>query len=101
MGLLHFLFGNNNKTITDFKNRGAIIIDVRSTNEYSQGAILNSENIPLPNIESKIDYLKSLNKPIITCCASGVRSGKAAKILKAHHIETVNGGGWASLQNKL
>ncbi|HBY69385.1 MAG TPA: sulfurtransferase, partial [Flavobacteriaceae bacterium] len=41
------------------------------------------------------------NKPVITCCASGVRSGNAAKILTNNNIEVVNGGGWKSLQKKL
>ena len=101
MGLLDLLFGNKNNMIKDFQTRGAIIIDVRTTKEYSQGAIKGSKNIPLQNISTKIQEIKKLNKPVITCCASGMRSGSAASILKNNGIEAVNGGGWASLNSKL
>lgn len=101
MGLLNLLFGNKDQKIKDFQNRGAVIIDVRTPTEYSQGAIAGSKNMPLQTIESKLDAIKKLNKPVITCCASGIRSGKAASILKQCGIESINGGGWASLQNKL
>jgi rhodanese-related sulfurtransferase len=101
MGLFDFLFGNKNDKIKDFKSRGAIILDVRTKGEYSQGAIPGSKNIPLQVINSKINEIKKLNKPVITCCASGMRSGSAAGILKAQGIEAINGGGWFSLSKKL
>tara|TARA_R110002050_G_scaffold273113_1_gene417038 strand:+ start:29118 stop:29423 length:306 start_codon:yes stop_codon:yes gene_type:complete len=101
MGLLDMLFGNKKEMISDFKKRGAIVIDVRTKEEYSQGAIPGSKNIPLQNINSKIQDIKKLNKPVITCCASGMRSGSAASILKSNGIETINGGGWSSLNSKL
>ena len=101
MGLLDFFTGNKNEKIKDFQNRGAIILDVRTVSEYSQGAIPGSKNIPLQSLSSRISELKELNKPIITCCASGIRSGSAAAILKTNGIETINGGGWFSLSKKL
>lgn len=101
MGLLDFLFGNKTKKIEDFKSRGAIILDVRSKGEYDSGAIPGSKHIPLQNISSKIDEIKKWNKPVITCCASGVRSASAAGILKSSGVEAMNGGGWFSLSKKL
>lgn len=101
MGLLDFLFGNKKNMINDFITKGAVIIDVRTTKEYSQGAISGSKNIPLQVINSKINEIKKLNKPVITCCASGMRSGSAASILKNNGIEAINGGGWMSLNSKL
>ncbi len=101
MGLLDFLFGNKNEKIKQFVEKGAIIIDVRTTSEYNKGAIPGSKNIPLQNLNSKINSIKKLNKPIITCCASGMRSGSAAMQLKANGIEVINGGGWFSLSKKL
>ncbi|MGC1204721.1 MAG: rhodanese-like domain-containing protein [Flavobacteriaceae bacterium] len=101
MGLLNTLFGSKKEELKKFKSRGAIIIDVRTTQEYNQGAIKGSKNIPLQTISLKIDAIKKLNKPIITCCASGMRSSNAASILRKNGIECINGGGWASLQNKL
>lgn len=101
MGLLNLLFGNKKENIQDFQSRGAIILDVRTKDEYNQGAIKGSKNIPLQNITSKIADIKKLNKPVITCCASGMRSSNAASILNSNGIEAINGGGWVSLNKKL
>lgn len=101
MGLLTFLFGNKTDEIKTFQKEDAIIIDVRTSKEYNQGAIEGSVNIPLQTITSKIKVIKDYKKPVITCCASGMRSANAASILKSNGIETINGGGWTSLKNKL
>ena len=101
MGLLDFLFGNNAKKIQDFKNRDAVIVDVRTKSEYDSGNISGSKHIPLNQLSSKISEIKKWNKPVITCCASGMRSGNAVKILNSNSIEAMNGGGWKSLEKKL
>ncbi len=80
---------------------GALIIDVRTTGEFSQGHLKNSKNIPLNQLLNNLDKL-SKDKPIITCCASGIRSGNARTILKSQgYLEVYNGGGWKSLEGKL
>jgi len=38
-----------------------------------------------------------MNKPIVFCCASGMRSGSAASMLKREGIEAYNGGSWVNL----
>ena len=80
---------------------GAVIIDVRTKAEYQGGHIRNSVNIPLNNLSNHYAKLKK-DKPIITCCASGMRSAQAVNILKSNGFpEVYNGGGWSSLQNKI
>jgi rhodanese-related sulfurtransferase len=102
MGLLDFLgFGNKTNSIQEFKEKGAIVIDVRSQGEFAGGHIKDAKNIPLNEIGSKINDIKKLNKPVIACCASGMRSSQATSILKKNGIEVINGGGWKSLQSKL
>ena len=101
MGLFDFLTGNKTEKIKDFQARGAVIIDVRTKAEFQQGAIRGSKNIPLQNINTQIEAIKKLNKPVIVCCASGMRSGSAASILNSQGIETLNGGGWSILHSKL
>jgi rhodanese-related sulfurtransferase len=82
--------------------QGAIILDVRSKGEYSGGHIRGSVNISVDTLSKNLGKLKDKNKPIITCCASGMRSASAKSILKANgYTEVYNGGGWSSLQNKL
>lgn len=102
MGLLDFLgLGNKSESISEFIEKGAVIIDVRSVGEYQSGHIKGSKNIPLNTIAGKINEIKKLNKPVIACCASGMRSAQATSILKQNGIEVINGGGWSSLNNML
>jgi rhodanese-related sulfurtransferase len=80
---------------------GAIILDVRSKGEYQGGHIKGSINISVDNLSNNLNKLKK-DKPIITCCASGMRSATAKSILKSNGFTNVhNGGGWMSLQNKI
>jgi phage shock protein E len=102
MGILDFLgFGDKSNQIAEFIAKNAVIIDVRTYEEFAGGHIKDSKNIPLQVIESKINDIKKLNKPVIACCRTGRRSGIAAMILKKNGIEAMNGGGWQSLQSKL
>lgn len=87
--------------LKQLKENGALIIDVRTAGEYNGGHIKDAINIPLDNLRSKINDIKKKDKVVITCCASGMRSGSATSILKQAGIEAYNGGGWVSLNNKL
>ena len=81
---------------------GAIILDVRSKGEFAGGHIKGSINISVDTLKSNLDKLKNKNNPIITCCASGIRSASAKSILQANgYTKVYNGGGWSSLNNKL
>jgi rhodanese-related sulfurtransferase len=101
MGLLDFLFGKKIKKLQDFMARDAIILDVRSKAEYDGGAIPGSKHIALQHVADKIEQIKKWDRPIITCCARGVRSASATAILKKNGIEAVNGGGWSALYQKI
>lgn len=82
--------------------QGAIILDVRSKDEFSGGHIKNSINIPVNQLSNNLSKLNDKNKCIICCCASGMRSGTAKRILESRGYTSVyNGGGWTGLQNKL
>lgn len=77
---------------------GAVIIDVRTTAEYAGGHIKDSINIPLNTLGSQMVKLNR-NKPIITCCASGMRSGSAKSLLQANGFKEVyNAGSWFNLK---
>jgi phage shock protein E len=82
--------------------RGAIILDVRSKSEYSTGHIKGSVNISVNTLSDHLGMLKDKSKPIITCCASGMRSASAKNLLKSYGFKEVhNAGSWYSLQNKI
>jgi rhodanese-related sulfurtransferase len=99
--LLKKLLGRTSVNYKELVSSGAIIADVRSASEYKVGHISGSKNFPLDNIRTKVAELKKLNKPVITVCRSGARSGIAKGILKSAGIEAYNGGPWTSLKNKL
>lgn len=79
---------------------GAQIIDVRTTAEYENGHIFSSMNIPLQNLNHSLHKIDR-SRPVITCCASGIRSISAQSILKSNGYEAYNGGSWTWLQTQL
>lgn len=76
------------------------VVDVRTPEEFRGGHVINSINIPLQEIKTRLSELKSLTQPLILCCASGGRSGMATEFLQNEGINCCNGGGWLSV-NKL
>ena len=80
---------------------GAVIIDVRSPQEFDNGHIKGSKNIPVNIIQRELNTIKKMGKPIITVCQSGARSGMAKGILKSAGIEVYNGGSWFGLRSKI
>lgn len=95
--MLKKLFGGNSRTIQELLDAGGVIVDVRSQLEFAGAHLNNSINIPLDALKNDLDKLDK-SKPVITCCASGIRSASAKRILKSNGFgEVINGGGWASL----
>ncbi|MGC1472492.1 MAG: rhodanese-like domain-containing protein [Psychroserpens sp.] len=101
MGLLSFIFGYKKNQVKEYLENGARILDVRSQEEWDRGHIDNSIHIPLDDLINRIDDINHLEKPMIVCCQSGVRSAKAARFLNLHNISAINGGGWVSLNKQL
>lgn len=100
--ILKNLFGGGNSPdFAELRRSGAQIIDVRTRGEYKGGHIKGSVNIPLDELRNSLSKIAK-DKPVITCCASGMRSASAKGILSsAGYTQVYNGGGWASLQHKL
>jgi phage shock protein E len=85
----------------DLVGRGAQVVDVRTPGEYRSGHIKGSVNLPLQTLTSTMSRL-SKSKPVITCCASGMRSASARQMLLSNGFSEVhNGGGWSSLERKI
>ena len=56
---------------------GAVLfVDVRDPNEYARGHLKGAINIPINELEKKLDTLPT-DKPVIYLCATGARSGEA------------------------
>ena len=98
MGLLS-IFGIKSKSeqINEAMAEGAVIVDVRTPQEYNEGHISNSLNVPLQQIEARIHTLKKKDKTVILCCKSGGRASRAKSILERNGVKCVNGGSWGGL----
>lgn len=80
---------------------GAIIIDVRTRVEFEQGHLAGAINIPLQELEKNM-HLIDKNTSVIICCASGVRSASAKRLLDSYGYSRVcDSGSWKSLKNEL
>ncbi|MEI6412047.1 MAG: rhodanese-like domain-containing protein [Bacteroidota bacterium] len=102
LDLIKNLFGLEKTDYAQLVKDGAIILDVRSEGEYAGGHIKGSINISLDQLVNNLHKLNDKTKPIITCCASGIRSASAKSILQSNGFTEVhNGGGWSSLQSKI
>ncbi len=81
--------------IEDFiKEKQGTVVDVRSFGEFQGGNVVGSINIPLQEIPQRIEELKSLEMPLLLCCASGNRSGQAQRYLSQQGITCHNAGSW-------
>ena len=83
------------KIITENK---ATIVDVRTASEFNSGNVPGSINIPLQEITSRFEEIRSM-KNVVLCCASGGRSGHAAEFLKQQGIQCVNAGSWLNVKS--
>lgn len=69
-----------------------LLLDVRTDAEYQVEHIPDALSMPVATIEQHIDTIKklSMNKRLITYCATGPRSYEALTILKNYQINGVN-----------
>ena len=98
-GFLSKIFGlQDNADYATLIANGAIILDVRTKEEYRQGHSQKSVNIPLDNLQQGLSKLKK-DSTIIAVCASGMRSKVAVSILKREGFDKVyNGGSWTDFE---
>jgi len=92
-----------NQGVKDFHNSpGAILLDVRTPQEYRSGHIPGSKNIPLQTID-KIDTItKDKDTVLYVYCQSGARSQQATNMLKRMgYTNAINIGGIAAYSGKV
>ena len=67
----------------------AVLVDVREKDEYKQGHVPNSINIPLSEIQSFNSHITDKDTNIFLYCLSGARSNQAYNYLKAQGYNKV------------
>ena len=82
---------NINEGVKNFrKTPNAILLDVRTEEEYREAHIEGSTNLPLQEIETATSLITDKDKPLFVHCRSGVRSAQAVSILKKMGYTNVN-----------
>lgn len=80
-----------NKGLEKYRSSpNAVLLDVRTLQEYLDGHIPESRNVPLQIIERVNDMVENKSTPLFVYCRSGARSSTAAGILKRMGYENVN-----------
>ena len=76
--------------VTSYQDNGYIIVDVREQDEFAEGHIENSLNVPLSQLQNKKFDPLTKEKKYIIICRSGNRSQTASNILVENGFEIVN-----------
>ena len=92
--LKRFIGGKASMSIVKQKiEAGASIVDVRSPEEFRDGGYPGAVNIPLHLLDARMAEIPK-DRPVVLYCASGARSGMAARVLKkAGYADVINAGG--------
>jgi len=96
MGFLSKLFGGSKVDYGELIKGGAIVVDVRTPQEFKSGHVKGSKNIPLQSLGNSISKLK--NKEVILVCRSGGRAASAKSMLSKRGITAHNAGAWQNLK---
>ena len=101
IGYRTYRFLNLDKGLGKKLEQGAIVLDVRTPNEYKTGHIKGSINIPLSRLHAdKLPLDK--NETYITVCSHGLRSVRAMNLLEEKGYKKVfNGGALADLESEI
>jgi phage shock protein E len=77
---------------------GALVVDVRTPEEFAEEHFRNALNIPVDQLQQRITEFGEKNKPLVLYCASGARSAYATKMLRsAGYTDVTNAGGLSDM----
>ena len=89
-----------NAGVKEFEStEDAVLLDVRTVDEYAEGHIPGSINIPLDTVASVLEHIPDKDTPLFVHCLSGGRSGKAVAFLKKSGYTQVKNIGGINLYN--
>lgn len=81
--LVYRRVGDINDRLEEMKSvSGAVLLDVRRSDEYSYGHIPGAVNLPLDRIDEIESVVPDKETPLYICCLRGSRSSRAARILR-------------------
>ena len=104
MGFFVFLHGPDiNQGVKEYGGlEGAVLLDVRTPQEYREGRIPGSINIPLQSLSTADQIPAGKDAPLFVYCYSGARSSQAVRLLAGMgYTNTKNIGGIAAYKGKV
>ena len=104
MGFFDFLRQPDvNQGVNDYKNStGAVLLDVRNPQEYGEGHIPQSKNVPLQTLDKIRNIVDNKDTELFVYCYSGARSRQAAAMLgQMGYTNVKNIGGISSYRGKV
>lgn len=104
MGFFDFLLGSDiNEGVKEYRRAGgAVLLDVRTVQEYQAGHIPGSRNIPLQEIGRVSDAVSERDTPVFVYCHSGARSRQAAgELRRMGYLNVKNIGGISAYTGKV
>lgn len=92
-----------NQGIKDYESSSsAVLLDVRTPQEYRQGRIPGSRNLPLQNIDTAEEAVKDKDTPLFVYCYSGARSRQAVnRLQRMGYTSVTNIGGISAYSGKV
>lgn len=79
----YFLLQSRSKRAHELVEAGALLLDVRTKDEFSAGHLPNAKNIPVQELEQRMGELgNNQERPVVVYCRSGMRSARAASMLE-------------------
>ena len=73
-------------------NADAVVLDLRSSEAFARGHIVNAKNVPSDELAANKDkYKKYKSRPILAVCDAGVTSSRAVDTLRKSGLENVYG----------
>lgn len=92
-----------NEAVREFhRTEGAVLLDVRGSEEYRQGNIPGSVNVPLQRLEEVEYIVEDHAVPLFVYCHSGARSRQAVAVLRnMGYTDVKNIGGIAAYAGEL
>ena len=104
MGFFDFLKGPDiSQGVKEYQaTPGAVLLDVRTLEEYREGHIPGSKNVPLQSLDKVFSMVNHQDTPIFAYCCSGARSARAVSALRRMGYNNVkNIGGIAAYAGKV
>jgi rhodanese-related sulfurtransferase len=101
MNLLKSIFGGTDVNAKKLVENGAMIVDVRTPDEFKGGHIKGAVNMPIGTIANNLNKLQKHQGPILVYCRSGNRSSMAVREMKSYGLDAHNGGGLGEMQAAL